>query len=128
MKKYFSALAVLLFLINCLSCVETEKFKVEINEVVFNNFSPQTVTILKAYSKRDNGIFDENDCFHTYTDGINSYDYYIFTLPASIQLNTRFYVQVRMEDGEVYGGDFIYSSDKHRKDLCFSVDYEFFIP
>ena len=118
MKNHFPKLILLILVLLYMACT----VELDGETVGFYNFSPQSVIEIKAYSKKVNGVFNENDCVYAYTGDIKSYHYHVFDLPVSSLPKKEFYLEVRTEDGEVYsGGSFShYGSSK----IIFSVDYE----
>jgi len=80
LKKCFFLFAVVVFTITWMACSAAK----DIEEIVFYNCSPQTVTELKVYHseevKNSNDAYHiKTDCVYTYTDDIETYNYHILS-------------------------------------------------
>ncbi|MDR1587243.1 MAG: hypothetical protein LBS57_07300 [Treponema sp.] len=113
MKRFFGMAAALFLLLA--SCAED----LGSGTIIFYNFSPVTVTELKAYdSARPVNTTIKNDLVYTHTGIMGNAAYHTFWLPEGVE----YFFEVRTAGGETYeGGPF---SNYGITGVMFSVDYD----
>ena len=128
MKKQYYSFVILIFVLCCMSCYDV---LVGEDDVLFCNFSVQTVKELNVYNcevvrEGNTYIYVQKNILHTYTRDINPYNYHVFNLPVSVLPDKRFFLEVLTEEGEIYINH-LSRFGKYTRDIrsiIFSVDYE----
>jgi hypothetical protein len=134
MIKLIFKIVLIICLLAPLSCELTEEQNKEDFDgetIVFINFAPQAVVELIVYNTKEeriNGVLTDvkNEIVQTHVKEIQTYDYFAFNLPVSVLRKKDYFLEVKTEDGNVYGSSKLSHSGIIYDHVFISVDYRIY--